>query len=434
MKIKIAAIAFFCISIISCRKDYYSKNNQDLQQYNISLKANTKDLGSNHNDGISHSLNSNPLIIDFIFPDKSNDNTLPPLTVSEQDIKSIILSTYDFVGSIYGNDSKGISENIKPAIVDIINASNSIVVNNKLDSIKNTLIQNNILTSREASMMQEIQNIFTVADQLNMTSSQAGPYFENKLNELKIKYQNIIWNINEGEAFLGMLSIAESSNKYWHSDAVISINKNKSYRKIAANPSKRMNNVTVPALDPLEPEGSIVHIDLAGYALAWGWAVYNDWSSGNLTESGQYNRMTKGLQGAITASTMRRVTLKWGQEVHEDFFPDLTPGNGNQTPETSLNFPSDYSGLYYYVSSKELAHNDNLVYPTYVYLGQSNKYYYNPGLTCLLPDGIYFSKLSTSYYKVINGLVKEKGVKPKTFPGGVRPIQHIIDDLFPACN
>jgi len=192
MKIKIAAIAFFCISIISCRKDYYSKNNQDLQQYNISLKANTKDLGSNHNDGISHSLNSNPLIIDFIFPDKSNDNTLPPLTVSEQDIKSIILSTYDFVGSIYGNDSKGISENIKPAIVDIINASNSIVVNNKLDSIKNTLIQNNILTSREASMMQEIQNIFTVADQLNMTSSQAGPYFENKLNELKIKYQNII--------------------------------------------------------------------------------------------------------------------------------------------------------------------------------------------------------------------------------------------------
>lgn len=105
------------------------------------------------------------------------------------------------------------------------------------------------------------------------------------------------------------------------------------------------------------------------------------------------------------------------------------------TPETPVyNFPEDYIGLYYYVSSAELAHNDNTMYSTSIFKGASNKYYYNSGLTCLIPDGYYFTKGNSSYYKVVNGLVKEIGRKPTNFPGGMKPLQYVIDNLFPICN
>lgn len=381
-------------------------------------------------------MNSNSLTTSFIFPNKNNieSSSVPTSNLSTQDVKDIILSTYDFVGSVYGNDNRGISSEILPTIVDVINASNTVLVNAKIDSMENILIQNNILTVREVSMLQEIQDIFTIGYQLNMTSNQAGAYYSSKFNELKTKYANIVWNVNEGEAFLGMLSIAESSNEYWHSNSAISIQSltgNKNYKAKSSNLNKKMNIVTVPALDPTEPEGALVHVDAAAYALAWGWAVYNDWSKGNLNESGQYRRITIGLQAAITASTMRLVVKRWGSEVTTDLFPEMMD---NEPATPIYNFPENFNGIYYYVSDPEYAHNDNTMYPTSIFKGALNKYYYNSALTCLLPDGYYFNESNSSYYKVINGLVKEIGSKPTNFPGGMKPIQEVIDNLFPICN
>jgi len=355
--------------------------------------------------------------------------------LTTQDIKNIIISTYDFVGSVYGEQYRGMPSEILPTVADVINSRNTLYINSKIDATENLLAQNNLLTPREAAMIQEIQNIFTTGSQLNMTSAQAGPYFANKLQALRTKYKNIVWNVNEGEGFLGMLSIAESSNEYWHLGTTL---QNPS-TKVTANSqgnslklNKKMTVTAFPVLDPLEPESSIVHIDLASYAFGWGWAVYDDFIAGNLHESSQYRRITKGLQAAITGSTLG--VIKPDVDITTDLLTDSPIGGNPGTSPQIYNFPSDYNGLYYYVSSEELAHNGNLNYPTHVYLGPSNKYYYNSGLTCLLPDGIYFPKSSGAYYKVVNGLVTEIGSKPTILPGGDKPIQHIIDNLFPVCN
>lgn len=98
-----------------------------------------------------------------------------------------------------------------------------------------------------------------------------------------------------------------------------------------------------------------------------------------------------------------------------------------------LNFPTNYIGAYYYVSHEGYAHNDNTMYSTFIY-SNNNKNYYNVGLTCLLPDGIYFNTSNPKYYKVKNGIVIEIGNKPIFSSGEVKPIQHVIDNLFPACN
>lgn len=100
----------------------------------------------------------------------------------------------------------------------------------------------------------------------------------------------------------------------------------------------------------------------------------------------------------------------------------------------SLTFPSNYTGLYYYVSSKDLAHEENLIYPTYIFKNSQNIYYYNSGLTCLLPNGVYFNNYDLQYYKVLNGKVTEIGSKPTVFPGGDKPLQELISNLFPNCN
>ncbi|WP_454881742.1 hypothetical protein [Sphingobacterium detergens] len=428
---KLTFLIILCIAISSCKKDSNSQQNVDLQEYNSKLKGNTKNLGISHNDGISYSINSNQLSTGFLFPPKTNPDPLSSApNYTSQDLKDIIISTYDFIGSTYGEEYRGIPSQILPTVVDVINAPNTVLVNAKIDSIENILTQNSILTAREALMIQELQNIFTVGSQLNMTSLQAGPYFANKLETLRTKYENIVWNINEGEAFLGMLSIAESSNEYWHLGTTLQLPPTQQTGN-SAKFNKKMNVTVIPALDPFEPEGSIVHVDLAGYALGWGWAVYNDWAAGNLHESGQNGRITRGLQTAITASALRLAKRELGDGVSlsNDLFID--------SPKTStpvLHFPANYFGRYYYVSSEDLAHDGNLMYPTFVYLGTSNKYYYNSGLTCLLPDGIYFSKTSTAYYKVENGVVTKEGIKPTSFPGGLKPFQHVIDNLFPPCN
>lgn len=99
-----------------------------------------------------------------------------------------------------------------------------------------------------------------------------------------------------------------------------------------------------------------------------------------------------------------------------------------------LKFPTDYTGVYYYVSDESLAHNENLEYSTFIYKNNENKYYYTSSLTCLLPNGVYFNNQDGIYYKVLNGLVTEIGSTPTNFPGGFKPIQEVLDNIFPACN
>jgi len=409
--------------MISCKKDFNSQQTVSSKEYNNKLKANIKDLGASHNSGISYSINSNTISTSILFPPKNNSGSLLPTpNYASQDIKNIIISTYDFIGSTYGEEYRGIPSQILQTVVDVINSENTLFINSKIDATEELLTQNNLLSSRESLMIQELQDIFAVGSQLNMTSEQAGPYFANKLKELRTKYKNIVWNINEGEGFLGMLSIAESSNEYWHLNTTV---QSPSAKVVAKS---KMNITAIPTLAPFDLENSIVHVDLAGYALAWGWAVYNDWAAGNLHESGQYGRITKGLQGAITASTMRLIKTQT-RKITVDLFPDssstsnpLFPGNGGNGGGTGVVLPKlpgmDLDDFRYAdnIDRMKTIINGKKTYfacTTKIFFNNQNgKYYSDSTLQTVLPDGFYTNDLK-EVYKIVNG---EYGGKQTILP------------------
>ena len=112
-----------------------------------------------------------------------------------------------------------------------------------------------LLTSRETGMANELKAIFSTVYSLGMTQGYAYNFFKMEFKRLEDKYQFLSFNENEGELFLGLLNIAKSSNEYWH----------------VGSPS-----FDLPPVDPNELEPVIVQVDLIGYIVGWGKAVWAD--------------------------------------------------------------------------------------------------------------------------------------------------------------
>ncbi len=104
-------------------------------------------------------------------------------------------------------------------------------------------------------------------------------------------------------------------------------------------------------------------------------------------------------------------------------------------PTPTYLFPSDYMGIYYYVTSPDAAHSSNTEYGTSITYGADEKYYYlNIYGNCPLPDGYYFNNESSKYYEVVGSKVVSIGNKINYCSTRLVPIQHNIPDPFVPCN
>ncbi|MBT2561872.1 hypothetical protein J7E50_20100 [Pedobacter sp. ISL-68] len=417
---KLSILMLALIALFSCKK---SNNNvaDDLQQYNYNLKRLTGVVGKLHNEGVARALlikNKGLSIpkIQSLFPVSPETPTTPqPVgAYSAQDVRNIIASSYDYVLSQpeFSGSERGIPAQVIPSVISTIYAPDPVTINLKVDSTVTSLRQQNLVSIREAGMIQELQDIFINGYALNMTQANAGVYFANKLNELRAKYVNIVWEINEGEGFLGMLEIATSSNQYWHANttqpAIASIGKSPQAKLMSIN---KTMNLLVPPATPLEPETPIVQVDLAAYALSWGWSVWNEYQAGTLNSSGQWNRISKGLQVAISASTLRLVksssaliTIELFQEA------GVTPGGGGEGGNAPvLLFPEPLTEAVYYTN--QYTHIGSNHRPPFLMTSiykQGNLYYYDPNHIHTLPDGYYILQDDLSenkYYQVAGGRV-----------------------------
>ncbi|MEH3115208.1 hypothetical protein [Pedobacter terrae] len=417
MKKHLLMMLGIAMTIISCKKEMDKTSGPDLARYNRNLKRLTSVVGRMHNDGVTVALkvkgNSfRPNLQQSLFP-TTPSNPTPTLSYYQSaDVKNLNNAIYDYVLAQpeFSGSGRGIITEVVPKVISIVYAQTSQQIDSKVDSTVLSLRQNNILSIREAGMIKEIQDIFMDGYSLNMNQSVAGPYFSNKLNQLKNKYINIIWDINEGEAFLGALEIAISSNQYWHSNTaqVLPIASKVAQHKLMS--IDKTGNLLLPPFTPDDPETPIVQVDLVAYLLSWGWQVYNQYMAGTLDSSGQYDRISRGLQAAISASTLRLIKTSMAV-LNDDMFNGVDGGTlpgGGVTP--TYNFPSPLTTDFVYYTNQYTHIGSNYRPPfitTRIYAG-NNFYYFDSSLTRKLPDGYYILQedLSTNkYYQVSNGVV-----------------------------
>lgn len=114
---------------------------------------------------------------------------------------------------------------------------------------------------------------------------------------------------------------------------------------------------------------------------------------------------------------------------------DDVPPFGDESLPIVILFPKEYNGEYYFTLHPTYINNPETgpKYSTHIYYF-NNKYYFNSGKTCLLPNGYYFSNYDNNYYYVIDGKIQSKDSKPNTVPpGGIYPIEEEYPNPF-DCN
>ncbi|WP_316817075.1 hypothetical protein [Pedobacter nyackensis] len=394
----------------SCKKDKGNVASEfELRQYNSNLKRLTGVIGKLHNEGITEALSNNKEGLigagKSLLPMSPTIYTTPPLngTYNELDLKNIISSIYDYVLSqpeFFGSE-RGIPQQVVPDLVSIVNEPNPATINLKIDATITLLRQQNYISLREAGMIKELQNIFINGYALNMTQINAGIYFTDKLDELRAKYADIEWGINEGEGFLGMLEIATSSNQYWHE---------------------------VQSLDLEDP---IVQVDMGAYVLAWGWLVYNEAMAGTLQSRDQWKRISRSTQAAITASTLRTIkiysvpinTLIVNEAV---LIPPRVIGKPDSPAVLGQYFPEPLTTDFVYYSMLPMHIGVNLAPSVKIHIyKKGDQYFYAPNCDPLyiLPNGYYVLKkdlLTQKYYQIVNGRVFKIG-KASNKPNATLP-------------
>lgn len=373
----------------SCKKD---KNNAvsefELKQYNYNLKRLTGIIGKFHNEGITEALSNNNdrLIpeIKALFPVSHVFYTDPPLTgiYNEVDLKNIIGSLYDYVLNQpeFSGSEIGIPVQVVPDLVSIVNESNPVAIDLKVDATIALLRQQSSVSLREAGMIKELQNIFINGYALNMTQTNAGIYFTDKLNQLRAKYADVEWEINEGEGFLGMLGIATSSNQYWH------------------------------GTESGELENTIVQVDMVAYILAWGSLVSNEVRAGTLRPEGQRNRIISSFQAALAASTLRKVKSR-AVLITTSIINDAVPINQGNLLRKYFPEPLTTELVYYTKEYTHIGVKLATYFTTHIYK-KGYKYYYDPSCDSpyILPDGYYLFQedlKSQKFYFIIRGIVCE---------------------------
>lgn len=295
---KIYLSLFLMGAVISCKKNSPELTTGD-NSYNLKLKERAKEVGIEHNNGMDYFLASNSVLNlshksgvnkKVSFYRNAKNGKMESSEKAPVWLSYTSKQVYSYARE-FGNSSTK-SSNAVPKIdydADLIKKLDYLKEHTDPVSIQAmwtdeiSVLSNNalLLTSREAGMVNELKGIFSTVYSLGMTQGYAYNFFKSEFKRLEEKYQFVSFNENEGELFLGLLNIAKSSNEYWHvgSDAF-----------------------DLPPVDPNEPEPVIVQVDLIGYIVGWGKAVWADYDSGNLHSSGQWRRIKAGGSNAIGTS------------------------------------------------------------------------------------------------------------------------------------
>ncbi|WP_343533580.1 hypothetical protein [Pedobacter sp.] len=406
------AIAFFCF-ISACKKNGQNTiENFDVANYNVQLKRLTGNVGKVHNNGLDVALRSSILIthnklqfnrrqVQSLFP-TAPDPENPGQEASES---SALAACENYINN--QPEFSGLNLSTSPDVMLSINSSATIRtpshLSNQLDSVLNILNQYNLISSRELGMVEELNDIFINGYSLNLNQADANYYFATELQALRNQHMNIVWNVNEGELFLGMLEVAINSNIYWHSNLS---NETQGFR---TSKTMTLSNELLPA-DPTLPEEPLVQVDAIGYIFGWGKAVLSDYNNNKLNPSGQWHRIGQGALTALQASTLGGWRKWFGDGDPENPSID-NPGNGSNNNPLSLPMPLPTPVIAYWisVSDAEVSNTVDNSFSTPIYLNSAdNKYYSDAIFSNVVPDGLYKHPenfYNNKFHRIINGQV-----------------------------
>lgn len=305
---KTGYILFLLLIISACSKE------KEITKNDKEMFTNKYNIGNIHNNGLSHlgnkilnrtrRLNKQASIKNIYLDNKNTVNS------KEENAKYITANSLDFINNTEDFANIDLHTNLSRGIEDVINTTqnlNEIQMNDYWNLVTEFKGLEDVISSREREMVSEIQRIFTDLTPLTLTNSQLHAVIKNRLEALKEKHANIIFEDCEGELFLGAMEIALYSTDFWSEKSTITlvsnINANR-FNKFAFTHQFTSN----PQEQVIETPGAIIQADIIGYLFAWGGALWNDsQSEKGVRAEDQYSRIGTGLWGAMGASTGRLI-------------------------------------------------------------------------------------------------------------------------------
>jgi hypothetical protein len=374
---KIYLALFLITAFISCKKKDVDPF-LDSQTYNSKLRERAKSVGTVHNKGLDYFLKGSKTLI-------TNNKVSAWLlgngaTIANNNSMSrqVLINSISYVNSNTNNDDPG--DGAVDILQDVIDDLSPVAVEAVWDSEILAVDDEGLLTSREKNMVAEIKDVFSDGYAIGMSPANAATYFESRLQLIQTQYQNVVFDPNEGELYLGLLNLALSSNQYWHS--VDHIN---SYY-------------------PNEPEPAIIQLDMIGYIVGWSRAVLNDYRAGNLHPSGQGRRMDEGVEVGLAASL-----TGWLKKFDEEVLVPTT----RLVPAYNepLFLPTPLPGSIIYWSSEgailDTVNDYSQDYAIFQNPG-NGKYYFDSSYTIMAADGYYCHPVnipSRKIHQITNGSV-----------------------------
>lgn len=193
------------VSILSCKKEG-AREDVDSETYNSKLRALTTDVGIVHNKTLNFFLkNSKTLIVDQKTTGWrlgngstiSNNDSMPNQVLNLVNHLNFTENSYADLDPVAAQKLDVLMENLN--LTSIEAAWNSEI---------SAVTSENLLTFREANMVEELKDIFSDAYSLNLTQAAASTYFEDRLEQIRILYQNTIFEANEGELYFGSVKFS----------------------------------------------------------------------------------------------------------------------------------------------------------------------------------------------------------------------------------
>lgn len=233
-----------------------------------------------------------------------------------EDVPQVVPTATELItyGSAYFNSLPENSGSILPLDLRGVPKLDSCLTNFKTTNIRAIWDQslsptslNTIVTPREQAMLAELTEIFDGIYTGAATGINNSVGYQ--LTALETKYQNIVFEPNEGELFTGALNIAKSSNEYWsttasnifyYQQAGANFQKN-NLLNIQSNPSAKGGHPFVD-LWAYNTQVPLVQVDAVFFIVGWLIAVGDDIDNNNLHPEGQWRRLRKGLEYGASAS------------------------------------------------------------------------------------------------------------------------------------
>ncbi len=262
------------------------RNEKNELDYDYSL---INKIGQQHNDGLDY-------VMSKINQDQSIRRGMQKINRLDAPVSSKTIATlsFEYVESIPDfAKSETFSVDREKSIETLTTHLDEIRTDLSVENVKSKWIESLNTTYEivqishvEKQAISEIQQVFESIYNTNISSSELHEYLQVKINHVATNYNN---SLNaENELFTGLLQITSFSNDYW-------------------NNVKQQVSVIDEPLIPFEPDPYVVQLDCIGYILAWTSAVYEDSKTEKgVTKDGQWNRIGKGLFGAVGASTLGR--------------------------------------------------------------------------------------------------------------------------------